>query len=202
MTDSTDNLAAALARVQAKLPHVGKDKTAQVKSEKGSYSYSYADLADITQALVPLLASEGLAWSARPTVEGDRFVLAYSLMHGASGEREDGAYPLPDPTRATAQQVGSAITYGRRYCLTAVTGLAVGGEDDDGAAASTAPAATADPLAGLKRQVWKAAQGKGIETPAALAESFAEWSQGETLADADAPALAEFLAFLNKRDAA
>lgn len=198
MSDRPPSLAEALVRVQAKLPHVGKDKTANT----GSYSYKYADLADITTALLPVLSAHGLAWSARPTLDdAGRFVLAYSLMH-ESGEREDGAYPLPDPTRATPQQVGSAVTYGRRYCLLAVTGLAVGGDDDDGAAASTTKAATPDPLAGLKRQVWTAAKAKGIETPADLAERFAEWSQGELLADAEPSVLAEFLAFLNKKDAA
>jgi hypothetical protein len=134
----TGSLAAALARVQAALPHVGKDKTAQVRSEKGSYSYRYADLADIAQAIHPLLSAEGLAWTAKPTLDTDgRFVLAYSLLHGPSGEREDGTYPLPDPTRSTPQQIGSAITYGRRYCLTAVTGVAVDDDDDGQAAAGT-----------------------------------------------------------------
>lgn len=202
-SEGATTLAEALARVQAKLPHVGKDKTAQVKSEKGSYSYSYADLADIAQALMPLLAAEGLAWTARPTLdEHGRFVLAYSLIHGPSGEREDGSYPLPDPGRATPQQVGSAITYGRRYCLTAVTGMVVGGEDDDGAAASSQAAAPVDPLGALKAQVWREAQAKGFSTPVAVSEAFAEWSAGETLASANVDALTEFLAHLRKQEAA
>lgn len=194
----TSSLADALSRVQSKLPHVGKDKTA----DTGKYAYKYADLADIAQALMPVLAAEGLAWAARPTLQDGQFVLAYSLMHGPSGEREDGAYPLPDPSRATPQQVGSAITYARRYCLTAVTGLAVGGEDDDGAAASTQAAAPADPLAAIKRQVWEAGQKAGHARPTDLSSAFAEWSQGELLAEANADALRDFLAFLRKQEAA
>lgn len=170
------------------MPHVGKDKTANT----GSYSYRYADLADIAQVLMPILAAEGLAWTARPTLDGDRFVLAYSLIHGASGEREDGAYPLPDPSRATPQQVGSAITYGRRYCLTAVTGLVVGGEDDDGQAANHAPAAPPDPRTVARAELWQAAKAKGYRSPADLVAAFAVWSQGEVLNEAAPEMLREF----------
>lgn len=140
MSDTT-SLAAALARVQGQLHAVRKDK----KANAGQYSYTYADLASVQESVFPLLSAEGLAWVARPTWDGDRFVLAYSLTHGPSGEREEGSYPLPDPTRGTPQQAGSAITYARRYCLSAVVGVAT--EDDDGAAASDgkAPRASARP---------------------------------------------------------
>jgi hypothetical protein len=57
-------------------------------------------------------------------------VLAYALLH-ESGEGRSGEYLLPDPTRARPQDIGSAITYARRYSFCAVTGL-VTEEDDDG----------------------------------------------------------------------
>lgn len=130
-----DNLTAALASVQANLPHITKGKTATVRTDKGSYSYSYADLGDIAPAIHPLLAQVGLAFVALPTVTDDgRFVLAFSLRH-TSGETIEGSYPLPDPTRTTPQQIGSAITYARRYTLCCVTGV-VPDEDDDGATAN------------------------------------------------------------------
>jgi hypothetical protein len=75
-----------------------------------------------------------------PTVTEDgRFVLAYELRH-TSGELINGSYPLPDPTRTTPQQVGSALTYARRYTLCCVTGV-VPDEDDDGTVANTTTAA-------------------------------------------------------------
>lgn len=128
-----ENLAGALAAVQASLPDVRKGMTAHVRSDKGSYSYQYADLADITKAVLPLLGANGLAWICRPTLtEDQRFVLSYELLH-ASGEKIGGEYPLP--SNGTPQAIGSAITYGRRYCLCAVTGVAADA-DDDGAAAT------------------------------------------------------------------
>lgn len=145
MTDH-ETLAAALAAFQSSLPEIAKAETAKVETKGGgSYSYSYAGLGDVSRAVLPKLAEHGLSFSARPTFDGDRFVLAYQLLH-ASGEVLEGAYPLPN---ATPQQVGSAITYARRYCLCAVTGVAPD-DDDDGRAAQQAkpqpkPAAQPEP---------------------------------------------------------
>jgi hypothetical protein len=130
-------IAVALAAFQAELPKVGKENTAQVRSEKGSYQYQYADLADISPEVLPKLARHGLSWTCRPTLTHDgKFVLRYALMH-TSGEVIEGDWPLPNPA-SSSQVLGSAVTYARRYSLAAVTGIAPGGEDDDGAAANSA----------------------------------------------------------------
>lgn len=60
-------LGAALAAVQADMPSVHKGKTANV----GQYRYTYADLADVSAAILPLLAANGLAFTCHPRrVEG------------------------------------------------------------------------------------------------------------------------------------
>ena len=130
-------LYAALAAVQAELPRVLRGEEADIpgKDGKRGYKYRYADLADIAEAIEPLLGKNGLAFTAWPTMAGRDFVLEYSLVHKSGASRE-GVYPLPDPRTHGAQVVGSAITYARRYCLTAVTGVAPAGDDDDGAAAT------------------------------------------------------------------
>jgi hypothetical protein len=153
MSTEAPSLAAALAAVQRKLPDVRKAETAHVRSDKGNYSYRYATLPDITKAVLPLLGENGLAWVTRPTLVDDRFVLVYELLH-ISGEKVSGEYPLP--TGGSPQALGSAITYARRYCLCAVTGVAAD-DDDDGAAATehhNARPAEYDPNnpAAIKRQ--------------------------------------------------
>ena len=112
----TATLAAALAAVQAQLPAVAKGETATVPTKSGgSYKYSYADLAAVTRVILPRLGSHGLAWITKPTMREDgKFVLSYKLAH-SSGECEAGEYPLPD--RGSPQEIGSAITYARRYAL-------------------------------------------------------------------------------------
>jgi hypothetical protein len=146
MTDQPASLAEALAALQTRLPRIGKDKTAKVvPKDKAPYSYDYANLATISAAVLPLMGPLGLSFTTRPTMsvrhEGtDQFVLIYQLLH-ISGEDLSGEYPLPDPARTTPQQVGSAITYARRYCLCAVTGVAADEDDDDAQAAAQAPRA-------------------------------------------------------------
>lgn len=123
-----NSLAAALAAFQAELPSVSKGATGQVP---GKRTYKYADLADLSAAVLPLLGKHGLSWMTMPTFdEHGRFVLQYELLH-TSGESRSGTYPLPPD--GDAWKIGSALTYGRRYCLSAMTGVAAD-EDDDGAA--------------------------------------------------------------------
>lgn len=171
---------AALARFQAAIPHIGKDQTANT----GTYSYSYADLSDITHVALTLLAQNGLAWSAKTMVAPAGFMLLSSLKH-SDGWSETCEWPLPDPAKASAQQVGSALTYARRYTFTALTGIAPGGEDDDAQAAAYRPAAdrTPDPLTVAKSKVWEQAQRLGLDV-AALADRFAAEHDGELLEDA------------------
>ena len=93
-------LSKALAAFQAVIPKVDKRLTADM----GTFKSNYAPLEDVTAATMPLLGEHGLSLSMRPTLTDDgKFVLAYSLMH-ASGEHEDGTYPLPE--RGTPQHIG------------------------------------------------------------------------------------------------
>jgi hypothetical protein len=131
-----DAFAVAFAEMQGKLPKIPKTQEANVPTKTGSYTVRYADLSNLTEKLMPLLSVHGFSWSCRPTLtETGAFVLEYELLHSGGGART-GRYPLP--TGGTPQALGSAITYGRRYCLAAVVGVAP--EDDDDAAAAEAEA--------------------------------------------------------------
>jgi hypothetical protein len=121
-------LVRALIRIQAALPVVQKSKTARVPTKSGGeYTYTYADLADVTAAAMPLLTKNGLAFSCVPRATERGYELAGVLMH-ESGERLDGALPLHgnDP-----QQLGGALTYHRRYLLGCMLGI-VTDDDADG----------------------------------------------------------------------
>jgi len=149
-TVETKNLAEATALLQTMLPKIAKDE----KANAGTYSYSYAGLDQITEKLLPILGKLGLSFIAKPTFnDKGEFVLAYKLLH-VCGDMETGEYPLPKG--GTPQSIGSAITYARRYCLTAVTGIAPGDDDDDGRAAEAGHAAAQEAAraeAARRRQV-------------------------------------------------
>lgn len=134
-TTKADNVAGALAAFHLELPKIAKDKIAKVDTQRGpGYTYSYADLADISPEVLPALARHGLTWSTWPMLLADgRFVLRYELEHAASGDRKTGEWPLPNPN-SSSQVLGGAVTFARRYALCAATGIAPGGDDDDAAA--------------------------------------------------------------------
>lgn len=126
------NLASALAAFQADLPQVIKGNTARVTTKTGgSYSYDYADLTDVSAAVLPKLAAQGLAWITALGTDGNVITLTWMLQHGESGESLSGVVPV-GVSGQNWQDLGGSITYARRYCLVSATGVAPGGDDNDG----------------------------------------------------------------------
>lgn len=126
-SEQINDLAAALAKAQ------GEMKTAD-KNAKGNpqYKSKYADLAEILKTIQEPLAKNGLSFvQLYNGVDGKGISVTTMLMH-ISGQyiSNTGNYPVG---RQDIQGVGSAITYARRYSLTAMLGIAQ--EDDDGNAA-------------------------------------------------------------------
>jgi len=119
----------ALGQAQAEYPPIPKSKKAQV----GTYSYKYADLADIIPAVTPVNVKYGLVVTQIPFTEDGQHKLLTTLAH-ESGESIDGVMDL-EPKDRSPQALGSAITYARRYAMSAMLGI-VTEDDDDGKIAS------------------------------------------------------------------
>lgn len=138
-----ESLTAAVSAMQGELPVVEKLNSVNA----GARKYKYADLTLLTEKVMPLLSKHGLAFIALPNISDGVFGLSYELRH-ESGDSIKGHYPLPN---SAPQEIGSAITYARRYALAAVTGVAPGGDDDDAqkaqaAVAKSAPRAVSIPV--------------------------------------------------------
>lgn len=131
-----ENLAKALVAFQKELPTVVKGRTANA----GSYSYKYADLASVTAAVVPLLSKNGLAFTVTPRMTENGYEIVGVLLH-TSGESLEGALPLYG---RTPQEIGSALSYGRRYLMGVMTGC-VTDDDDDGKAANKSGRTKSEP---------------------------------------------------------
>jgi hypothetical protein len=183
-------LAEALAAFQAEVPRITKDSRAKIDPRdpgKRAYEYPYADLGAMTETVMPLLGKHGLAFCCKPTwmvPPGGQamFCLIYKLMH-SSGQQEVGIWPLPHPSQAKPQDLGSAITYGRRYSFQAVTGVAPApGEDDDAAQAQAAPLPEVPQMAGRPQGI-EAAQKRRILrrlTDMGVADDPETWLSGIT----------------------
>lgn len=128
------NISPAVVSALGELSDVPKGREAKIPTKTGaSYGYRYADLADALSMVRPILAKHGLVVMQNASnPDNDTVAITTMLLH-TSGEWMMFS-PLILPNGRTAQETGSAITYGRRYSLLAVLGLAA--EDDDGASAA------------------------------------------------------------------
>lgn len=99
----------------------------------------YATLAAVHDAVDGALAANGLT-VMQPLCFDEKYghVIKTELLH-VSGESKVAVYPLPGGVKS--QDLGSAITYGRRYSLSSLLGIAENDEDDDGEADSGRPVA-------------------------------------------------------------
>lgn len=138
-SDSIGNLATALAAAQGEIQNPAKTKTAKVMLKNGgSYSFAYADLADVFDAIRMPLAAHGLAIVQAPSIVYDPelppIVSVLTRILHASGEwMENEVKMVAEESRP--QVVASAITYAKRYAIQAMLAI-VAEEDDDGNAAS------------------------------------------------------------------
>jgi N6-adenosine-specific RNA methylase IME4 len=120
----------AILAVQGEAPTLKKDKT------NPHFKSKYTPLDTIVETIGPILHKHGLVWMTLPgTDERGEPALSYRLAHAATGEVLEGTMSLL-LSKNDAQGMGSAITYARRYALTAVLNL-VSDDDDDGACATT-----------------------------------------------------------------
>lgn len=162
---TTGKIAEALSAFQAEMPVVAKNKKAEVPTKAGGkYTYTYASLADVCEVAMPLLHKHGLSFSACPRRAEHGYEIVGLLLH-TSGEVLHGALPLHGNQ---PQEIGSALTYARRYLLGCMTGL-VTDDDDDGAIAQTAKRTQPKITAKSRATMFKLFDVKGVGEGAQLA---------------------------------
>jgi ribosome-binding protein aMBF1 (putative translation factor) len=123
-SSEVDQLYAAKAAAQGEFVAVPKNKTAKVKTKAGyEYSYKYADLADILKMALPILAKNGLALSQPLLVDSNGNLRITTRLGHKSGqwEQSDG---LPINGDLPPQELGSELSYFRRYDLGALLAIA------------------------------------------------------------------------------
>ena len=121
-------LAKALCNVQRQLQPAMKDANNPFTKS------NYATLKSVMESCRDALLDNGI-WLCQYPVPVDTpgsIGLATKLTHAESGQWQSSLAVVPLP-KADPQGMGSAITYARRYTLTAMLGMIT--EDDDGEAA-------------------------------------------------------------------
>lgn len=106
-----------------------------VRNKKG-YGYDYADLANCLDCVKEAMSKNGLNISQFPGYsDADGFASVTTVLSHASGQMLCSVMTvpiIPNKSNNDIQAYGSAITYARRYAITAIMNLAA--EDDDGEA--------------------------------------------------------------------
>ena len=135
-SENTGDLSAALSKAQASMQAAKFDKT------NPHFKNKYASLAAVIDAIRKPLAENGLAYTQTTEIRDGGFVLVTTLRHGAQWVASE--YPLP--IAAKPQELGSALTYARRYSLSAIACIAAD-EDDDAEGARTTDQTASTPKA-------------------------------------------------------
>ena len=185
-SESIAALAAALAKAQGAMKGAVKD------SANPFFKSKYADLASVVEAIRAAFSANGLSYiqTVEPS-DKDEVRVETILLHASGEWISCGVLSLP-VSKADAQGYGSALTYARRYSLSAAVGVAP--EDDDGNAASAAKpkddytkhllalaaAPTMDDLQAVFKTAYKGAQATQ-DSPAMALLTTAKNKRKETL---------------------
>lgn len=132
-SDSIGKLALALSKAQAEMKAAIKD------AENPFFKSKYANLESVWEAVRRPLADNELSVSQLTEYVSDAkcFCIITMIMH-SSGEYVSGEYPLIAKDNS-AQAMGSATSYGRRYALEAALGVSRGDDDGEHAQLREAP---------------------------------------------------------------
>ena len=117
-----NELAEALSKAQSEI------QDAEKNSKNPHFKSEYADLSAVLQATREPLSKNGLSVSQSVNSENDDYFLETTLLHKSGQSIKSKMKLILD--KKTMQGLGGAITYGRRYALASIVGIAQ--EDSDG----------------------------------------------------------------------
>jgi len=112
----------SVANFQMECPKISKD--ANNPFFKGS---KYATLPHILNVITPILKKNGLV-IVQPVINN---AVVTKLIHIDSGEMIESVYDIVCKDATNPQQIGSAVSYARRYSISSILNLNID-DDDDG----------------------------------------------------------------------
>lgn len=134
-SESIAALAGALAKAQGEMQGALKD------SVNPHFKSKYADLSSVVNDVRPAFAKYGLSFIQNIHDAPDAVGVETVILHESGEWLSNGVIFIPVGNKRDSHAYGSALTYARRYSLSAATGCAPA--DDDGNAAADSKATTA-----------------------------------------------------------
>src|SRR5207253_8906865 len=132
-SESIGTIAAALAKAQAELTNPEKSLVATIRSpfpREGDRTFRYAPLSSGLDIVRKGLGRHEIATIQATAIDREAGLLRLTtVLAHSSGEWISSEWPVCQITEvASAQRMGAALTYARRYALFTLVGIA--GEDD------------------------------------------------------------------------
>lgn len=132
-SENRSDIMAAFAKAQAAFPPIPRNRTVRVRTKGGqTYEFSYATLDAILKAVRGPMGTNGLFLSQ--AVSGNEIM---TMVGHSSGQWFASRLDMRINQFQGPQDRGSAITYAKRYCLSALLGIAADDDDDANAAEGT-----------------------------------------------------------------
>lgn len=124
VVEDVKELATALSVAQGEIDNVRKTAINPHLKNK------YATLASVWDSIREELSKQGLSVIQLPCEAPPGYVGLRTILLHKSGQKIEDRFHMPVRNANNPQEVGSALTYARRYALMALVGVAP--EDDDG----------------------------------------------------------------------
>lgn len=136
-TEARKGFVSALNAFKANPPILVRDKHVKFQTSKGTTEYEHASLDQVSAELGKALALHGISHRWTMDQSGARIKVTCILTHVLGHSESVSLESPPDESggKNSIQAISSAVTYLQRYTLLAATGMAVQGQDDDGAGA-------------------------------------------------------------------
>lgn len=123
-----------LAAMQAELPIIEKNGEISVNNVVRS---RFAKFEDINKAVLPIMQKHGFAITFETNTASNAIHVIGVLRH-KDGHKESTMLPIPLDTSGSknaVQSVGSSVSYGKRYVMSALLNITTTDDDDDGVSA-------------------------------------------------------------------
>ncbi|HGC9219674.1 TPA: ERF family protein [Streptococcus agalactiae] len=125
-SESITEYAKAFCKAQLEVKQPLKDK------DNPFFKSKYVPLENVTEAITTAFANNGISFSQDPTTNTENgYIDVATLVMHTSGEWVEYGPLSVKPTKNDVQGAGSAITYAKRYALSAIFGI-TSDQDDDG----------------------------------------------------------------------
>jgi hypothetical protein len=183
-SENIHELAAALAKAQGEMQAAIKD------SVNPFFKSKYADLGSVWDAARPVLSKNGLCIIQSTEVAADGKVIMVTTLAHSSGQWIKSYLPL-NPSKNDSQGIGAAITYLRRYSLSALVGV-VCDDDDDGETAVGRGKATPQKIEVINSDQRKQIDALAQKLDPANHDSFVDWVNKEYKSSLDKLPIAAF----------